>query len=104
MKDQFEMDSQNQDSQNQDRRLNRIERKLKLLILLGFTQTVILVLLLLGSFLPNLFVYVQFLLILGVLIGLAYFFRNQIPGWVGDASRLLFSFFENDRDQGTGKH
>ncbi len=104
MKDQLEMDSQKQDSQKQDRRLSQIERKLKLLILLGFTQMAILALLLLGSFLPNLFIYIQFLLIVGVLIGLAYFFRNQIPGWVGDASRLLFSFFENDRDQGTGKH
>ena len=74
----------------QDRYENRfrsIERKLNLLIAIVTILLVISLFIVVKLFLPSTFTLILMLLALAVFL---FIFRNQIPGWFGNASRYFF--------------
>lgn len=75
--------------------LDRIEKRLKQLLKISVLQSVLLAILLLSYLVPNVFLYVQVAIFLLLVGGLIYVFRNQIPGWIGNVSRLIFAMFED---------
>ncbi len=77
-------------------RLARIEKKLGVLTIMALVQTVLLATLLLGKWLPSLLTVIQASIFLALLVAVLYIFREQIPIWIGDASRYFFSLFRAD--------
>ena len=81
-----------------------IERKIKILVMLGIVQTsllaVIIVMLLINQVLPSWSTLVMFALLAGVL---CYVFRKQLPGILGQASRFVFAHLSSPRKNGSTK-
>lgn len=78
-----------------EEQLERIEKRLKQLLKIVVLQSVLLAVLLLSYLVPNLFLYLRVAIVLAALAGVIYVFRNQIPGWLGNVSRLMFAMFED---------
>lgn len=85
-------------------RFEVIEQKIKILVTLGITQTillaVILVMLLMGQLLPDWSTLVMFAVIAGVL---GYVFRKQLPGILGEISRFVFTRLSATQKNGSTK-
>ena len=85
-------------------RFEVIEQKIKMLVTLGITQTillaVILVMLLMGQLLPDWSTLVMFAVIAGVL---GYVFRKQLPGILGKISRFVFTRLSATQKNGSTK-
>jgi len=75
--------------------LDRIEKQNKQLSKFSLLQTSCLGILIASYLIPNLFWYLKVAVVLLLLMGLLYLFRKQIPGWLGNVSRLIFAFFED---------
>ncbi|MDG1874315.1 MAG: hypothetical protein P8J27_10420 [Mariniblastus sp.] len=75
-----------------EKRFQSIEKKLNLLVVIGITQAIVLTVLasclLVNQFLPSTWTMILLLLLTVVFV---YFFRKQIPGWLGTAGRFFFS-------------
>ena len=86
------------------RRLEAVEKKLKLLVSLGIAQTillaVILVMLLVDQLVNGWSTLFMFVLIVGVV---AYVFRNQLPTILGTVSRFIFARLSTPTKNGSGK-
>lgn len=75
-----------------EERFQRIERKLNLLVTIAITQSVVLVLLIIGMLLSRMLSSAMpMLLFFLILTGFIVLFRKQLPGWFGSASRFLFA-------------
>jgi len=89
--------------ENQER-IEAIEQKIKFLVTLGITQTillaVVLVMLLMDRLLPDWSTLIMFVLIVGVL---GYVFRKQFPGVFGKISRLVFAYLSSTPKNGSNK-
>lgn len=85
-------------------RFEVIEQKIKILVTLGITQTillaVILVMLLMGQLLPDWSTLVMFAVIAGVL---GYVFRKQLPDILGKISRFVFTRLSATQKNGSTK-
>ena len=80
------------EDQKLEQRLQRIERRLQLLIVLSAIQAILLVVLVIWSLAINLMPSTLTLLILLIALGVAgYLFRHQIPRWLGNLSRMAFA-------------
>lgn len=75
--------------------LNRIEKKLTVLVLLISIQTLLLAALMLAYLIPKFLLYLQVALVLIAILAAIFFFRRQIPGWMGNISRGFFAFLDN---------
>jgi hypothetical protein len=75
--------------------LARIERKLSVLVLLISVQTLLLAALMLAYLIPKFLLYLQVGLVLLAFVAAVFFFRKQIPGWLGNVSRALFAFLDS---------
>lgn len=75
-----------------EKRFQRIEGKLRLLVLLSLVQSVVIIALIvclfIKQFMPST---LSLMLILVVSAVFLYVFRSQIPVWFGSASRFVFS-------------
>ena len=75
-----------------DDRFKKIERKLTLLFGLAIAQLAVLlfltICLVIKQFMPSTFSMILFFVVLAAFL---YFFRAQIPGWFGNASRIIFA-------------
>ena len=80
-----------EDDKNQER-FKTIEKKLSMLVTLAIVQSVALavlvVCLVVQQFMPST---LTLLLFLAGVIGFLYFFRAQVPGWIGNISRYVFA-------------
>ena len=87
--------------ENQER-IEAIEQKIKFLVTLGITQTillaVVLVMLLMDRLLPDWSTLIMFVLIVGVL---GYVFRQQLPGVFAKISRLVFAYLSSTPKNGS---
>ena len=85
-------------------RIEAIEQKIKLLVTLGSTQTILLavivVMLLMGQLLPDWSTLILFALIAG---GLGYMFRKQLPSILGRISRFIFARLSSTQKNGSTK-
>lgn len=82
------------DSEQMAARMGRLEKKITFLLGLVSLQTVLISAWLLTYLLPKVFIYMQVLLVVGAIAAAVYFFRKQIPGWLGTAARSTFSFLD----------
>ncbi len=75
-----------------EKKLDRLEKKLNLLMTLVIGQAVLLAVLIfcliVDQFMPSTLTLIMMLVATGVF---AYFFRNQIPGWFARLSRFVFA-------------
>ncbi len=78
-----------------DKHVQQIELKLGILIGLSALQLIVLCLILINSLLPNLMWFFKLIALFLLLCGAGFFFRNQIPGWLGTASRYVFSHLKD---------
>ncbi len=78
-----------------DKRVQQVELKLGILIGLSALQLIVLCMILVNSLLPNLMWFVKLVVLFLLLGGAGFFFRNQIPGWLGTASRYVFSHLKD---------
>ena len=78
-----------------EKRIQQIELKLGILVGLATLQLILLCLILVNSLLPNLMWFFKLVVLFLLLGGAGLFFRNQIPGWIGSASRYVFSHLKD---------
>lgn len=75
-----------------DTRFIAIEKKLKMLVMLCTVQTIALAILILclvvQQFMPSTLTLIMFLAVVCVFL---FFFRNQVPGWIGNITRYAFA-------------
>ena len=80
------------DNNSNEKRFKYIEAKLRLLILLSIVQSLVIVFLVvclfLRQFMPSTSSIVLLLIAIAVFL---YLFRKQVPTWIGNASRFVFS-------------
>jgi hypothetical protein len=69
----------------------RMDKKLSVLVLLISLQTLLLAAMMLAYLIPQFLFYFQVGLVMAGILSTIFFFRKQIPGWLGSASRKLFS-------------
>lgn len=75
--------------------LDRIERQNLKLTKISWVQSILLGLLIASYLIPNLLLYLKVAIVLGLIVVGLYLFRKQMPGWLGNFSRLIFAFFED---------
>ncbi len=75
-----------------ENRFNRIEGKLRLLVILSIVQSLVIFALIICMFIKQFMPSTLSLILLAVVLGsFFYSFRSQIPAWFGSASRFVFS-------------
>jgi hypothetical protein len=84
-----------QDNDSLHGRLAKLEKKIAMLLGIAWLQTTLLLAWLLAFLLPKFLVSVQIVLLAAASIAGLYFFRAQIPGWLGSIARSLLSFLSS---------
>lgn len=92
-------------NESDDSRLEKIDQKLRILVVLAVCQAVItgliFIYLVLENFIPSNSTFLLFLMGLGVFF---YVFRSRIPGWFGNLSRFIFAnLFEMTKSESIKK-
>lgn len=92
-------------NESDDSRLEKIDQKLRILVVLAVCQAVvtglIFIYLVLENFIPSNSTFLLFLMGLGVFF---YVFRSRVPGWFGNLSRFIFAnLFEMTKSESIKK-
>ena len=92
-------------NESEDSRIEKIDQKLRILIVLAVCQAVvtglIFIYLVLENFIPSNSTFLLFLMGLGVFF---YVFRSRVPGWFGNLSRFIFAnLFEMTKSESIKK-
>jgi uncharacterized membrane protein YccC len=80
------------DNDPHETKFNRIEAKLRILVILSIVQTIVIALLVACLFIKQFMPSTLTLMLLVAGVGVfVYLFRSQIPAWFGGASRFFFA-------------
>ena len=92
------------DDSELQQRLNRLERRLQLLVSLAVAQTSLIVFLILWMIASSLVPNTPTLILMAVaLVVVAYLLRHRIPGWLGKLTRLFFAQLMSSQEADVAK-